>query len=154
RLQRPVCCTSGPRRRHAASVFGDAGSGMKRPLERLLRQALSDAIDAGDLPALPASALPIIGLDVPSDPRFGDLASNVALVLAKRLGRPPRKVAEAILARITDPGGWLAATEIAGPGFINVRFAPGFWRMILADALAAGEAYGRAETGAGRRVQV
>jgi arginyl-tRNA synthetase len=124
---------------------------MKRPLERLVRQALNDAIAAGELPP---QRLPAIGLDVPSDARFGDLATNVALVLAKQVGRPPRKVAEAIVARLQDTGGWLAATEIAGPGFINFRFAPGFWHMILADALAAGEAYGRAETGAGRRVQV
>jgi arginyl-tRNA synthetase len=127
---------------------------MKRHLERLLRQALSDAIDAGDLPTQPAVELPVIGLDVPSDARFGDLASNVALVLAKRVGRPPRKVADAILAHLRDAGGWLAGTEVAGPGFINFRFAPAFWRMVLADALAAGESYGRAETGAGRRMQV
>src|SRR5207237_1128367 len=46
------------------------------------------------------------------------------------------------------------ATEVAGPGFINFRFAPSFWRMLLAEALAAGESYGRSTVGAGRRVQV
>src|SRR5947209_5911999 len=46
--------------------------------------------------------------------------------------------------RVPDPG----------PGFINIRLAPAFWQRMLADALASGEAYGRAATGAGRRAQV
>ena len=75
---------------------------MKRHLEALLRQALSDTIAAGQL-AL--TELPAFSIEVPSDPQFGDLASNVALVLAKRAGRPPRALAESILAHLRDPDG-------------------------------------------------
>jgi arginyl-tRNA synthetase len=124
---------------------------MKRRLEGLLREALSRAIAAGDLRV---DSTPAASLELPADPKFGDLASNVALVLAKQAGRPPRQVADAILRHLHDPGGWLAATEVAGPGFINFRFALPFWRTLLADALAAGEDYGRSEVGAGRRAQV
>jgi arginyl-tRNA synthetase len=124
---------------------------MKRHLEALLRQALSDAIAAE---ALPVSTIPPLVLEVPSDPAFGDLASNVALVLARQAGRPPRALAEAILAHLRDPEGWLASTEVAGPGFINFRFAFPFWRMVLREALAAGDTYGRSCLGEGRRVQV
>jgi len=124
---------------------------MKRHLEALLRQALSDTIAAGQLAV---AELPAFSIEVPSDPQFGDLASNVALVLAKRAGRPPRALAETILGHLPDPDGWLASTEIAGPGFINFRFGFPFWQMILHEALAAGESYGRSTTGAGRRVQV
>jgi arginyl-tRNA synthetase len=124
---------------------------MKRHLEALLRQALSDTIAAGQVPV---TELPAFSIEVPGDPQFGDLASNVALVLAKRAGRPPRALAETILAHVRDPDGWLASTEIAGPGFINFRFAFPFWRMVLREALAAGESYGRSTTGAGRWVQV
>jgi arginyl-tRNA synthetase len=124
---------------------------MKRHLEGLLRQALSDAVAAGELRV---DAVPPLVLEVPSDPGFGDLASNVALVLARQAGRPPRALAETILGRLRDPEGWLASTEVAGPGFINFRFAPPFWRMILREALAAGEAYGRSRTGEGRRVHI
>src|SRR6185295_17275734 len=106
--------------------FGAAGSGMKRHLEGLLREALSRAIAAGDLRV---DGAPAASLEAPADPKFGDLASNVALVLAKQVGRPPRQVAEAILRHVQDPGGWLASTEVAGPGFINFRFALPFWRM-------------------------
>jgi arginyl-tRNA synthetase len=124
---------------------------MKRHLEGLLRQALSSAIAAG---ALRVPEVPPLTLEVPSDPKFGDLASNVALVLARSAGRPPRAVAEAVLAHLQDPAGWLAATEVAGPGFINFRFAPPFWHMVLREALDAGPAYGRSDVGTGRRVQV
>jgi len=124
---------------------------MKRHLEGLLRQALSDAIATGALGVTPP---PTIGLEVPSEPKFGDLATNVALVLARQAGRPPRALAETILAHLRDPDGWLAGTDIAGPGFVNFRFAPPFWEMILGEALALGEAYGRSTMGAGRRVQV
>ena len=124
---------------------------MKRHLEALLRQALIDAITAGELPV---DRPPPFTVEVPADLKFGDLATNVALVLARQAGKPPRVVAETVLARLRDPGGWLASAEIAGPGFINVRFTPAFWRMLLAEALAVGDAYGRSDTGAGRRVHV
>ncbi len=124
---------------------------MRRHLERLLRAALERAIRAG---ALAVADVPPLVLEVPSDPKFGDLASNVALMLARPAGRPPRALADAIVAHLEDPEGWLAGTEIAGPGFINFRFTPAFWQMLLRAALAAGEAYGRSTVGAGKRVHV
>ena len=124
---------------------------MKRHLEGLLRQALSAAMTDG---ALALAALPPLSIETPADPRFGDLACNVAMVVARELGRPPRAIAELILARLQDPAGWLAGAEVAGPGFINFRFTLAFWQMILREALTAGESYGSSTAGAGRRVQV
>src|SRR5438552_8952894 len=144
---RPGPCS----RRIPATGFGAVRTGMKRHLEALIRQALIDAITAGELPV---DRPPPFAVEVPADLKFGDLATNVALVLARQAGKPPRVVAETVLARLRDPSGWLASAEIAGPGFINVRFTPAFWRMLLAEALAAGDAYGRSDTGAGRRVHV
>ncbi len=57
------------------------------------------------------------------DPKFGDYQSNVALGLAKRLGRKPREVAEALVAAL-QLNGLAEAPEIAGPGFINFRLRP------------------------------
>ncbi len=127
---------------------------MKRHVEGLVRQALSAAIEAGELrvPEAPAFAV-----EVPSDPRFGDLSTNAALVLARAEGRPPHAIARLLVGRLeaAAPAGWLQGPpEIAGPGFINFRLAPAFWQRMLADALASGEAYGRSATGAGRRAQV
>src|SRR5438445_13859295 len=123
---------------------------MKQHLEALLRQALNDAITAGDLPV---DRPPPFTIEVPADLKFGDLATNVALVLARQAGKPPRSVAETVLARLRDPERWLAATEIAGPGFINFRFPPPFRRLLPAAALAVGRGRRRPTVGAGRPVR-
>jgi arginyl-tRNA synthetase len=124
---------------------------MKSHLEGLLRDALERAVAAGELRL---GRPPVFAIEVPSDPAFGDLASNVAMVLAREAGRPPRALAEIILRHVRDPEGWLAGTEIAGPGFINFRLSPAFWRMVLGKALAAGPAYGRSDAGRGRKIQI
>jgi len=127
---------------------------MKRHVEALVRRALSAAIAAGELRA---KEPPPFAVEAPSDPRFGDLSTNAALVLARGEGRPPHAIARVLVGHLEGaaPAGWLAAPpEIAGPGFINFRLAPAFWQGMLADALAQGEAYGRSTAGAGRRVQV
>src|SRR5262245_37729296 len=124
---------------------------MKSHLEGLVRDALERAVAAGELRL---GRPPVFAIEVPSDPAFGDLASNVAMVLAREAGRPPRALAEIILRHVRDEGGSLAGTEVAGPGFINFRLAPAFWRMILAEVLAAGAAYGRADLGRGRKIQI
>jgi arginyl-tRNA synthetase len=127
---------------------------MKRHVEGLVRQALSEAIAAGRLRSREA---PSFTVEVPSDPKFGDLSTNAALLLARSEGRPPRAVAEAIVPALeaAAPPGWLSGPpEIAGPGFINFRLAPAFWQKMLADALSEGDAYGHSDAGAGRKVQV
>jgi arginyl-tRNA synthetase len=53
------------------------------------------------------------------DPKFGDYQANLAMSLGKELGRPPREVAEAVVAAL-DAGDLLEKAEIAGPGFINL----------------------------------
>jgi len=124
---------------------------MKSHLEGLLRDALDRAVAAGELRL---GRPPVFAIEVPSDPAFGDLASNVAMVLAREAGRPPRQLADVILRHLQDAQGWLAGTEIAGPGFINFRLSPAFWKMVLGEALAAGGAYGRSDVGQGRKIQV
>src|SRR5881296_3023731 len=127
---------------------------MKRHVEGLVRQALSAAIAAGELGA---QEPPAFAVEVPSDPRFGDLSTNAALVLARAEGRPPHAIARLLVGRLeaVAPAGWLQGPpEVAGPGFINFRLAPAFWQRMLADALAQGESYGASTAGAGRRVQI
>jgi len=75
-------------------------------------------------------------------------------VLAKRLGRPPRAVAEALIARLGAADGLVARAEIAGPGFVNFWLDRARWRGVLQDILAAGSAYGRTDAGKGRKVMV
>ncbi len=124
---------------------------MKKPLEALLRDACERATKGGELLT---TTLPPLLLTVPKEAEHGDLASNLALVLARSEKRPPRAVAETIVRHLDDRDGILASVEIAGPGFINFRFAPAYWWTLLRDVEAAGEAYGRSTVGAGRKVQL
>ncbi len=97
--------------------------------------------------------LSAVAVEPPRDPGHGDMATNAAMVLAKPSGLAPRAIAEVLAARLTaDPG--IAAAEVAGPGFLNLRLAPGVWQGELAAILSRGSDYGRATLGAGRRVNV
>ena len=124
---------------------------MKKPLEELLRDACERARQGGELVT---TTLPPLFLTVPKEVEHGDLASNLALVLARGERKPPRAVAEILVRHLRDDAGILADVQVAGPGFLNFRFAPSYWQRCLADAERAGEGYGRSAVGAGRRVQI
>src|ERR1043165_9874532 len=123
---------------------------MKKPLEALLRDACERATEGGEL----TTTLPPLLLTVPKDPEHGDVATNLALALARGEKRPPRAVAEAIVRHIDDRDGILASVDVAGPGFINFRFAPTYWWTLPRDVEAAGENYGRSAIGGGQKVQI
>ncbi len=103
--------------------------------------------------ALGASGTQVL-LERPRDPTNGDLATNVALQLAKPLKKRPRELAETILAELEAPPGLVARTEVAGPGFINFWLAEAVLADVLARVLREADAFGRSTTGSGRRVNV
>ncbi|MCU0223736.1 MAG: arginine--tRNA ligase [Acidobacteria bacterium] len=84
-----------------------------------LRDAVAAAVRAAAPAADPASA-PAIPIEFPPDPALGDLATPAALGLARALKRPPRQIAEQLAPAIAALPG-VAAVEIAGPGYVNVR---------------------------------
>ena len=90
----------------------------------------------------------------PRDPSHGDLATNVALQLAKPLRRKPRDIAEDVCGELSALLGDKYSVEIAGPGFINVRLPTSVITEVLEDVLTAGAEYGRSKDGQGRRVNV
>jgi arginyl-tRNA synthetase len=122
---------------------------MKRRLEGLLQHALNRAKKGG---ALKLESLPPLLFEVPRDPAFGDLASTVALGLARAERQAPRAIAETIVAHLEDPNGLLTAVEIAGPGYLNFRFSPRFWQTCLAEVERPD--YALPALGAGERVLV
>jgi arginyl-tRNA synthetase len=113
-----------------------------------IRAALADA--AARLGA-PACA---VELERPRDPAHGDVATNLALALAKSLKQKPRAVAERLVATLELPPGMVRKIEIAGPGFINFVLAEAQLATVLEAVLAAGEGYGKSDRGRGIRVNV
>jgi arginyl-tRNA synthetase len=123
---------------------------MRDRLRELLARRVAELLrEAGDEGPVPAFAL-----EPPRQAEHGDFACNVALLLAKRLGRPPREVADVLAARLGAAEGLLGRAEVAGPGFVNLWVADDEWRRGLVALLAAGSGFGREPGGDGGRVQV
>jgi arginyl-tRNA synthetase len=118
----------------------------------IFRRALAHGASEGRWPA----AAPAFSVETPRDPKHGDFAVNAAMVLAKAAGKPPREVAQAIVAavRAVDTAGEVASLDVAGPGFINVRVASELWLAALDRAVAAGADWGRTRAGEGKKVIV
>ena len=97
-----------------------------------------------------------IELEAPDRPEHGDLATNTALRLASVLGDNPRSIADTLAERLrgrVDPAR-IKSVEVAGPGFVNFRFAQDYLFDGLADLLAQGDTFGQTDAGAGERALV
>jgi arginyl-tRNA synthetase len=105
----------------------------------------------GELP--PALDLSRVAVEPPRDPAHGNLATNAAMVLARPAGQNPRVLAEKLAARLAANAD-LQSTEVAGPGFINMRLKAAFWPKIVAAVLEQKEAFGRSAIGAGIKANV
>ncbi len=96
----------------------------------------------------------VIILEKPRDRRHGDLSTNLALMLAKRLGKKPRELAGELAAGLTVPREEIESVEIAGPGFINFRIARPYQIDLLLDIWAEEGALQGIKTGGGKRINV
>jgi arginyl-tRNA synthetase len=103
------------------------------------------------------AAPPEVELQRPKDAAHGDLATPVALALARQLGRPPRAIAEQVAAALQASAAaqrWIAAVEVAGPGFLNLRLTDAMRQQVVAEILRSGAAFGAGSEGGGRPVVV
>jgi arginyl-tRNA synthetase len=116
---------------------------------------VNDALDALEAEGALAPGVDrnAVAVEPPRDPTHGDLATNAAMVLAKRAGTNPRALAEAIAPKLAALGE-VTSAEVAGPGFINLRLDRSVWEEELRAILADAENYGRSEMGKGRTVNV
>ncbi len=120
-----------------------------KKFEKIIRKALQ-AIEIKDINR---DFVDRVVVEAPRDPAHGDLATNVAMVLAKPLAMKPRDLAQKLADTLAEHEA-IAAAEIAGPGFINLRLAPGFWTDHLATIVETGRSYGAGQTGNSRKVNV
>jgi arginyl-tRNA synthetase len=91
-------------------------------------------------------------LEPPKQREFGDLSTNVAMLWAQKVKKPPRVIAEMVLKNLEDPAGILARKEIAGPGFLNFTFSAQFYYQRLGELAAEKEVH--LDFGRGRKVLV
>ena len=119
-------------------------------LHRLLSQAIRKAQKAKDLPRF---EIPEIVIERPKSTEHGDYSTPVCLVMARLARMAPVDIAQRIIRRLPEAD-YLAAPEIAHPGYINFRLRTGWLQQQVNAILAAGETYADVNLGQGRRVQV
>ncbi|HSK47289.1 MAG TPA: arginine--tRNA ligase [Coriobacteriia bacterium] len=119
-------------------------------ISQLVAEAVAGAIAEGELSL---ERVPDPDVERPRDPSHGDWATSVALRSSKEAGRPPREIAQLIAGRIAGHPD-VAAVEVAGPGFINLRLSPAALQRVLRQARTEDRDFGRVDLGQGRSVQV
>ncbi len=117
------------------------------------KSRLAEAVRSAVAAAFPGVEPPAIDLERPKKAEHGDFASNVALQIAKQVGRKPREAAEAIIAAL-GAHAEIARAEIAGPGFINFTLSRASRFAIVPEIHRQGAAFGRGQAGRGERILV
>ncbi|MFM7774113.1 MAG: arginine--tRNA ligase, partial [Candidatus Kapaibacterium sp.] len=113
-------------------------------LEHIFAEALkSCGIDARDL-----------AFEVPKNHEHGDASTNIAMLRARDLKKAPKSIAQLIIDALRFDTALVASVEIAGAGFINVRYTSAYLSGRVESILAHGTEYGRNTTGAGKGANV
>ena len=123
--------------------------------EQQLRARLADAAKAAFAAGeLPVAELPAFGVEVPADSSHGDLAANVAMVSARAMKCAPRQIAETLLGHLDLSDTFFEKAEVAGPGFMNLFYAPAYYAAAVQEVINQGNDYGRSDFGQGEKVMV
>jgi arginyl-tRNA synthetase len=121
-------------------------------LAAAIRACLQASVAAGEI-ALDVAALPEPRVERPREREHGDWTTNVAMQVAKAAGKSPREIAGLLAARLAATPG-IASSEVAGPGFLNIRLSAGAAGELARTIVQAGTSYGRGTTLTGVTVNV
>jgi arginyl-tRNA synthetase len=122
---------------------------IRRQVHDAVTRAWDEAVRSGALPELAIDQRPAVEVERPADPVHGDLATNLAMKLARPYRRAPMEIATILAAKLVrDPGAEgrpsvIEAAEVAPPGFINVRLRPDALAAIVDGIVAQPDAWGR-----------
>lgn len=118
-----------------------------------MKRYLTDKLSAA-LTSLNYEGAAKLTFEKPRVDAHGDLTTNIAMILAKTLGKNPRALAQEIVSNLHVESDLVSAVEIAGPGFINFRFTTHFFSRQVQTIIGRGNSFGRSEIGAGKKTQV
>lgn len=125
---------------------------MRQKVFALIDETLTALKAAG---TLKLEQVPGYTVEPPKNPAHGDWAVNVAMLLNKPEGKPPREIATAIVKGLVDKEGIVSKVEVAGPGFLNFTLKQQVIQQVAREVLKAGDAFGRrAEKSTGKRIMV
>ncbi|MBR6871986.1 MAG: arginine--tRNA ligase [Ruminococcus sp.] len=118
-------------------------------VRELIMKALGECVAQGIFPAEP---IPGFNVEIPADPKNGDMSANTAMVCARAFRQAPRKIGEAIVEHIYLEGSYYEKCEVAGAGFINFFFSKDWFSEVVEDVLSEKEDYGKTHMGTGKSV--
>ncbi len=124
---------------------------IKTNIHQAMISAAQAAQEAGELQF---GEIPSFVIEEPRERQFGDLATNLAMVLTKQARRAPREIAEILLKHLQKDKTWIEKAEIAGPGFINLYLNSEWLTGVIPEIVEQGKDYGRVNLGQGKKVQV
>jgi arginyl-tRNA synthetase len=111
------------------------------------------AVEDGRLPPFPPEPPVVFDVTRPQTSEHGDFATNAALKMAGKMGKPPREIATVLAAAIgTDEV--IAKVDVAGPGFVNIFLTPAYVERAVDGIRVAGMAYGRSELPSPKKINV
>lgn len=129
------------------NLIKDASLQVKELVMKALGECIAEEI-------FPAESIPAFNVEIPADPKNGDMSTNAAMVCARAFHTAPRKIAEAICEKIFLDGSYFEKCEVAGAGFINFFFSQQWFSQVVTSVLADGEKYGETDFGDGKKVLV
>ena len=119
-------------------------------VEHMLMEAFNKVLGPKDIGKIDQN---LINVEPPRDRGHGDVATNVAMVFAKKLSIKPRDLAIQICNEL-DSNDDVSAVEVAGPGFINIKLVDEVWFKSLHFILGSGKDYGSSALGAGKKINI
>ncbi len=129
------------------NLIKDASLQVKELVMKALGECIAEEI-------FPAEPIPAFNVEIPADPKNGDMSTNAAMVCARAFHTAPRKIAESICEKIFLDGSYFEKCEVAGAGFINFFFSQQWFSQVVTSVLADGEKYGETDFGDGKKVLV
>ena len=119
-----------------------------------MKLEIKQKVEEAMMKAYPDVEMPDFSVEY-AEERFGDYSTNVAMILAKKVGEKPAEIAEKIVEIIRESENQMIETaEVAGPGFINFKIALPFLNQKILAVTEAGEEYGKINLGESRQLNL
>ncbi|MBN1915731.1 arginine--tRNA ligase [Candidatus Dojkabacteria bacterium] len=115
---------------------------LQKTISDSLKKSLGHKIEPSD-----------IHLEHTQDETMGDIATNVALVLSRKLKKDPKKIAKEIIGGI-GKNDLISSSQVADPGFINFKIAPDVYKNVLSVVFTKGDKYGENSNLKGKKIMV
>src|SRR3990172_3517888 len=124
---------------------------MKKEIEKAIKDAI---LSLQKDKIWPTFDIPKIKMDYPQSEKFGDYATNIAMILAQTLKKKPLEVAKQITKLLNGQMTGLEKTRAVSPGYINFYMAKKYFQDKLAEINKLGEKFGNSNTGKGKKINI